>query len=54
MKSFFRSFPYATFVVSLLCTALGLAVILWPEYAMKVLCYGFGAGLILALMFMIW
>ena len=48
MKSFFRSFPYSTFVVSILCMALGLSVLVWPEYAMKVLCYGFGGVLILA------
>lgn len=48
MKSFFRSFPYATFLVSILCIALGLSVLLWPAYAMKVLCYGFGGVLIVA------
>ena len=48
MKSFFRSFPYATFLISILCVCLGLAVLIYPEYAMKVLCYGFGGVLILA------
>ena len=48
MKSFFRSFPYATFLISIMCMALGLAVIIWPDHAMKVLCYGFGGVLILA------
>ena len=48
MKSFFRSFPYATFLISILCVGLGLAVLIYPEYAMKVLCYGFGGVLILA------
>ena len=48
MKFFFRNFPYATFLISILCMALGLAVILWPAYSMKVLCYGFGGVLILA------
>lgn len=48
MKTFFRSFPYATFLISILCMALGLSVLLWPAYAMKVLCYGFGGVLILA------
>ena len=48
MKSFFRNFPYATFLVSILCMALGLSVLLWPAYAMKVLCYGFGGVLIVA------
>ena len=31
MKLFFRSFPYATFLISILCMALGLAVIIWPD-----------------------
>ena len=48
MKSFFRNFRYASFAVALLCVGLGLAVLLWPENAMKVLCYGFGGVLILA------
>ncbi len=48
MKSFFRNFRYATFLVSIMCIGLGVAVILWPENAMKVLCYGFGGVLILA------
>lgn len=48
MKRFIRSFPYATFVISILCMALGLAVIVWPASAMKFLCYGFGGVLILA------
>ena len=48
MKLFFRSFPYATFLISILCMALGLAVIIWPDHAMTVLCYGFGGVLILA------
>jgi len=48
MKSFFRNFRYSSFVVALLCVGLGLSVLLWPDYAMKVLCYGFGGVLILA------
>jgi len=48
MKRFFRNFHFAVFGVSILCILLGLAVILWPDSAMKVLCYGFGAVLILA------
>ena len=48
MKRFFRNFRFAMFGVSLLCIALGLAILLWPEYAKKVMCYGFGAVLILS------
>ena len=48
MKSFFRNFRYAAFLVSIMCILLGLAVILWPDNAMKVMCYGFGAVLVLA------
>ena len=48
MKRFFRNFRFAMFGVSILCILLGLAVIVWPANAMKVLCYGFGAVLILA------
>ena len=48
MKQFFRSFPYSTFAVSILCLGLGLAVLIWPVNAMKLLCYGFGGVLILA------
>ena len=48
MKSFFRNFRYSSFLVALLCVGLGLSVLLWPDSAMKVLCYGFGGVLILA------
>ena len=48
MKRFFHNFKFAMFGVSLLCIALGLAVLIWPEYAKKVMCYGFGAVLILS------
>ncbi len=48
MKHFFRSFPYGTFLISILCLGLGLALLVWPDYASKVLCYGFGGVLILA------
>ena len=48
MKRFFHNFKFAMFGVSILCIALGLAVLIWPEYAKKVMCYGFGAVLILS------
>ena len=48
MKRIFRNFRFAMFGVSLLCIALGLAILLWPEYAKKVMCYGFGAVLVLS------
>ena len=48
MKSFFRSFPYSTFLISILCMGLGLSLLLWPDHAMTVMCYGFGGVLILA------
>ena len=48
MKTFFRSFRFAMFFVAILCLCLGLAVLLWPDYAVKVLCYGFGGVLVLA------
>ncbi len=48
MKSFFRNFRYSSFLVAMLCAGLGVAVLIWPENAMKVLCYGFGGVLILA------
>ena len=48
MKSFFRSFPYSTFLISILCMGLGLSMLLWPDHAMTVMCYGFGGVLILA------
>ena len=48
MKRFFRNFRFAMLGVSILCIALGLAVLLWPENAMKMLCYGFGGVLILS------
>ncbi len=48
MKRFFRNFPFAAFGVSLLCIALGTAVLLWPDDAMKWMCYGFGGVMILS------
>ena len=48
MKSFFRSFPYSTFLISILCMGLGLSLLLWPDHAMTGMCYGFGGVLILA------
>ena len=48
MKSFFRNFRYSTLLVSILCMGLGAAALLWKGDTMKVLCYGFGAVLILA------
>ena len=48
MKLYFRNFKFAMFGISLLCMALGLAILIWPEYAMKLLCYGFGGVLVLS------
>ena len=48
MKSFFKNFRYSSLLVSILCIGLGLAVLMWPENAMKVMCYGFGGVLIVA------
>ena len=48
MKRFFHNFRFAMFGVSLLCIALGLAILIWPEYSKKVMCYGFGAVLVLS------
>ena len=48
MKLYFRNFRFAMFGVSILCLALGLAILLWPDYAMKILCYGFGAVLVIS------
>lgn len=48
MKRFFHNFRFAMFGVSILCIALGVAVLLWPEYSQKVMCYGFGGILILS------
>lgn len=47
MKRFFQNFRFASFLISLLCIALGLAMLVWPDYAMKFLCYGFGGVLVL-------
>ena len=48
MKRFFHNFRFAMFGVSILCIALGAAVLLWPDYSQKVMCYGFGGILILS------
>ena len=48
MKNFFRSFPYSTLLISILCIGLGAAVLFRPDNAMTVLCYGFGGVLVLA------
>ncbi len=48
MKRFIHNFRFAMFGVSILCIALGVAVLLWPDYSQKVMCYGFGGILILS------
>ena len=48
MKRFFRNFRFAMLGVSILCIALGMAVLLWPDQAMKLLCYGFGGVLVVS------
>ena len=45
MKRFFHHFRFATFGIAILCTLLGLALLIWPEQSMNVLGYGFGAVL---------
>ena len=47
MKRFFQNFKFASFLISLLCIALGLAMLIWPDHAVKFLCYGFGGVLVL-------
>ena len=48
MKRFIRNFPFAAFGVSILCILLGLTVLIWPDDAMKWMCYDFGGVLILS------
>ena len=48
MKRFFRHFAFAAFGVSVLCLALGVAMLIWTATAMKWISYGFGAVLILS------
>ncbi len=48
MKRFFRHFAFAAFGVSILCLALGVAMLIWTATAMKWISYGFGAVLILS------
>ena len=43
MKRFFRHFAFAAFGVSILCLALGIAMLIWTATAMKWISYGFGA-----------
>lgn len=45
MKKFLHHFRFATFGVAILCTLLGVALLLWPDQSMNVLGYGFGAVL---------
>ena len=45
MKRFLHHFRFATFGIAILCTLLGLALLIWPEQSMNVLGYGFGAVL---------
>ena len=45
MKKFFHHFRFATFGIAILCSLLGVALLLWPDKAMNVLGYGFGAVL---------
>jgi len=48
MRLFFRNFRFSMLLVSLLCIALGVALLLWPEQAQNVFCYAFGALLVLS------
>lgn len=48
MKRFFRNFTFAAFGVSILCLALGLAVLIWTATAVKWISYGFGAVMLLS------
>lgn len=48
MKRFFRHFAFAAFGVSILCLALGTAMLIWTATAMKWISYGFGAVMILS------
>ncbi len=48
MKLFFRNFRFPMLLVSLLCMAVGVALLLWPEQAQNVFCYAFGALLVLS------
>ena len=48
MKRFFRHFAFAAFGVSILCLALGIAMLIWTATAMKWISYGFGAVMILS------
>lgn len=48
MKRFFRNFAFAAFGVSILCLALGVAMLVWTATAMKWMCYAFGGVLILS------
>lgn len=48
MKRFFRHFAFAAFGISILCLALGVAMLIWTATAMKWISYGFGAVMILS------
>ena len=48
MKRFFRHFAFAAFGVSILCLALGVAMLIWTATAMKWISYGFGAVMTLS------
>lgn len=48
MKRFFKNFRFAMLGVSILCIALGAAMLLYPAKAETVLKYGFGAVLVLS------
>ncbi len=48
MKLFFRNFRFPMLLISLLCMAVGVALLLWPEQAQSVFCYAFGALLVLS------
>ena len=48
MKRFFRHFRFSMFGVAILCAALGLAVLMWPDRSMSVACWCFGGVLVLS------
>ena len=48
MKRFFRNFAFAAFGVSILCLALGVAMLVWTATAVKWISYGFGAVMVLS------
>ena len=53
MKEFLQHFRFSMFGAALLCVALGIVLLLWPDVSQSVFCYAFGGLLMLSGLFQV-